>query len=1328
MRRSLISVAGANSRAGKAQISVAGDLLASLNPVNLQQKVNESQRGVGEKFAVLENGGVEGVNSAAGSSLRGVAFATNTQNTHPQTPSAREGALKVSPQTSEGALKVAPQTSEGAFAAQGLASGGLARHSEPCGSKAKNPRLKFTHTLPFVDSSLRATHSAQNDKWGAKSRNDEFGAVFAFGKFDEMAKANGAESVDLRLRESVLRTDATASRGALARNDKFGANGVNFKATFSQNRQGSLNSASNVLKNTQNRQDSLNNLNNPNSLNSLNLKTPPRSGFSAFGLSVAFKVKKALAVSVVAALCAVSASAVTDKKSVTSISSGTVTINGANNGQGYNVGNDPGFYRHNSTDRNGNIGWRGDAYGNPYISYAVQSYNNSASGAYYVSSAGQYNQAFRGVVTHNSAGTLYVIENVRNGYSNLNWTAFNITGGTVNITGNVNNIVFASYRYSMTDRNDGTYMNSGTDKLIAVSSGTLNVGQSANKATELRIGFGHYGSQQGGGVWVRKDYHPYTGLDGGYAGQGSYGSMQMANGKTGTIQSMHSWNQNVIEVTGANSAVNFNQNTYIVTTLDSTIDEPWNQVVNFQSGGTVYIRDRQTYYNYNWGDYYNNSSSRALYVGSNARANIASGVTVRTLGTVEFNNASTFFNYGTLKTEKSTWGNAGANVIFTNTAVYNNGTIDVGMDLTVNGNSKTWYNYGTVTVGRNASFNSVKFQSDSTNLTVKGNLSLTNTSVSRYFNSTNGTFTVTGNLSMSGSTFDGTGASLAVTGNSNFTGTNVFIVNGSKTINLGSGVSTANPLNVQVVQTQSENRAWAAGVAANGTAQNVGGKTLRVGTRSYNSTLLQTNNIVGAYNTSNIKLMKNSSTALATGSNLEYIVNTSTGAQINEYSIQRNFGYGANLTYTSAIVTDLLYDPNSGGGGGGGGGTVDPTPQPTDPEYIVPETTTISANERTEVAASANLQGMIDVHFLLSQFELMNKYQTNFNPDEFINNARVKRQTVKYRVGRNAKNAKKRIIKRVQRTLAPYDYSIWADAQYTQVSFTNGITYNGDAAGMSEYKGKKQVLETSSINGKVGLDLIGSRFDGYVRGYFGYNLINAENTTYGNQYDGSSYEVGAQLMSGLDLLGVEFQGYADIGYAYNAIKVETGTKEITASDIGTFDLDTNTHNIKAGLGVEKRFKIIGNADVGVGVDLDYVFSLGKEFKATAASTDDGSGRLDLGGEWKTPKQNHHYLITGAKAFAGYNIKRSNTYLYLQGTYGYQLLEQDEFINLDQVGGDNLKMKVKNAAYQNHLATAGVGLSQKLARNFNFHLQATKLFSNNYTNDSFQVRGQVSYKW
>ena len=143
MRRSLISVAGANSRAGKAQISVAGDLLASLNPVNLQQKVNEFQRGVGL------------------SSLRGDKIA---EAIHYATKSRFED--------TNSCVKNAP--------------------------KARNGLLRY-------------------------ARNDEF------------------------------------------------------KATFSQNRQGSLNSASSVLKNTQNRQGSLNT---PNSLNnSLNLKTPPPQWF-----------------------------------------------------------------------------------------------------------------------------------------------------------------------------------------------------------------------------------------------------------------------------------------------------------------------------------------------------------------------------------------------------------------------------------------------------------------------------------------------------------------------------------------------------------------------------------------------------------------------------------------------------------------------------------------------------------------------------------------------------------------------------------------------------------------------------------------------------------------------------------------------------------------------------------------------------------------------------------------------------------------------------------------------------------------------------------------
>ena len=531
-------------------------------------------------------------------------------------------------------------------------------------------------------------------------------------------------------------------------------------------------------------------------------------------------------------------------------------------------------------------------------------------------------------------------------------------------------------------------------------------------------------------------------------------------------------------------------------------------------------------------------------------------------------------------------------------------------------------------------------------------------------------------------------------------------------MNLGTGVSTASPIQVQYNHAANETRAWAQRVSTAGNAKSV---TYTPGNAAGDTTtaskVLITSKILNAFNANNVSLMKNDGTAWALH---EDYYNTDGLVTILQYTVDRNIGYGQSVSYNGGTITNVNYQE---------GGT-DPTPAPNPDSG---DTGNIVDNQsiRQELPATAKLQGMIDVHFVLSQFELMNKYQTNFNPDEFIKNTRVKKQTVKYKVGKNAKNSKKRIIKRTQRTLAPYDYNIWADAQYSKVSFTNGL-WRQDAVDTSK-RGSKQVLETNSVNGKVGIDFIASKFDGYARGYFGYNIINAKNAAFGNQYDGKSYEVGAQLMSGLDLLGVDFQGYADIGYAYNTIKVQTGVSDNASILEQNFDLDTNTHNIKAGLGVEKRFKIIGNADVGVGVDLDYVFSLGKEFKANVPYQNIPN-TTEIGGEYVTPKQNHHYLITGAKAFAGYNIKQSDTYLYAQGTFGYQVLNQDEYINIDQVGGAGLKHKVKNASYQNHLATAGIGLSQKLAKNFNLHLQGTKLFSNNYTNDAFQVRGQVGYKW
>ncbi len=209
MRRSLISVAGANSRAGKAQISVAGDLLASQNSVNLQQKVNKSQRGAAFAFDEMAK-----------------ANSTESMDCH-----ASRGALA----RNDGV--------EGVLVAR---NDGLPCHSEPAlvGEESTNGKKSVNSQM---DSSLRATHSAQNDKWGAKSVN--FGAQsLATNTLPQSRCAREVAFSRFRVNFGLPRLDFVKSR-----NDEFG---VNFTQNSHENSQNSVNFTQNSQKSPQKRAQS----------------------------------------------------------------------------------------------------------------------------------------------------------------------------------------------------------------------------------------------------------------------------------------------------------------------------------------------------------------------------------------------------------------------------------------------------------------------------------------------------------------------------------------------------------------------------------------------------------------------------------------------------------------------------------------------------------------------------------------------------------------------------------------------------------------------------------------------------------------------------------------------------------------------------------------------------------------------------------------------------------------------------------------------------------------------------------------------------------------
>lgn len=1037
-------------------------------------------------------------------------------------------------------------------------------------------------------------------------------------------------------------------------------------------------------------------------LNATTFKAKSALKSNRASLSKAFH--KVLAISAAAAFCIVSANAGTAQ---------TITANTTLNGNGAGISTTTSQWStaFTAVANDSAIGWRGNSSGNPYQAYG---YGYDGKGSYLNwGGSTKLNQAWYGVAAHNGTGkTVYAIENVAQGSAGEVWTAFNITGGTTTINADLNNIVFASYRAGMQSRN--SFSTTAADKLLAVSNGaTLSIGNSSNRNTEIKIGFGNYGTGKGG-VYVRDNLRTYSG-----SGQGTTWSGGL-NQVTGLTQSMNSWNQRVIEATGNGTRIYFNQKTKIVTTLDSTSNEPWYQKNNDQASNWG------NYYNWNWGNYYDAYNSRALYIGNGAAATFSAEVS--TVGTVEFNSAGTIYiNSGAkLDVQKSTnWSGAGGDLIVSSTMLNNYGTIQVGRNLSVNNSNKTWYNSGTINVVGNATISNIELRSYNNNSFTAASLSLSNAKVTNGGWGGVGTYKV-GSLSIANSTFDARVNSLAVSsgslsigstqvanlsGATTLSGINTFYVSRtSKDVDLG---TTSFNTNAQLRVAFDKSDAWNTSDvvwAGDNETEN------RVGKKDINKMLVKGSTL----SANNAILFESDGTTLL---NATQVVYTSGLVQKPQYTVTRNFGYGSGtntagtttgvggVIYNNITIQDHLYvKPVTPDPGPTPGPNPDPTPTPTP---------TPSEPERELAKADARLQGLIDINFMLAQFEMTNKFQTNFNPDEFIDNKKVINYKSKVRKGN-------KVISRVHRIYVPYDYNIWADAQYTNVSFANGLKDTDTAKGGT---GEKQTLDTKTANGKVGIDFI-SEYEGYTRLYFGYNMIDATNNLYGNKYNGASYEAGGQMMAGLKLFGLEFQGYADIGYAYNSIEVkgDSASSDIETAGGGSFALDTNTHNAKAGLGLEKRVKL-GGADLGLGVDLDYVFSMGKEL-SVKVTENVGDYADSLNGVYTTENKAKHYVIAGGKVFGGYGFNNGGTYVYAQGTFGYQLLGQDEFVNLDFVANDGTQTlyKVKNADYKNYLATAGLGLSQKIASNFNLHLQGTKLFSNNYTNDSYQARVGLSYKW
>lgn len=1021
------------------------------------------------------------------------------------------------------------------------------------------------------------------------------------------------------------------------------------------------------------------------------------------------KINKALAISAVAAFCVVEASAYISAQTIGS----NTTINGT--GQGISTSSsqwDNTFYKvQNDTV----IGWRGNSSANEYLSYGT-TYNEKGK---YTVWAGQtkLGQTAYGVATRNgTGGDVYVIENTASGWAGAVWSAFTITGGTTTINKDLNNVVFASYRFGMQARNSfGDY-----DRLITVTGGNLNIEGSGSET--IKIGFGNYGNSSAtGGVWVRSGITGYSNPQGGT----TWGTMSKSP-SSGTAQSMNSYMQRVIEVTGASSSVTFNSNTKIVTTLDSTGNEPWYHVTNNQASNW----NNTEWFNSNWGDYYDKFGSRALYVSNNARATF--NANVETIGTVEFNNAGiVYISSGATLTTKTSkdrtntctgdacWNDtkqdgtyAGGDLIITNTVINNqagnSGGFRVGRNLIVNNSGKIWYNSGATEVSGDATLNYVNFNSYFTNtFKVTGTLNLNNTKIYNGI-SANGTFTA-GHLKMTNSTFDATANSLEVTGNTTFSGLNrITVSSNSKDVKLGTVSFATGGVGLRLIFAENDlNRlnSWKADAtttrSANGAEKTWTYDDTKKAYTGYETINKQLVSGTGLNNTNVVLYKANDTDQLGT---TDYVYTSGLVQQLR-YTVSREFSYENGVKYNKISATDHLYTPT-------------PTPDPVDPSNPDTPTPTPSEPERQIALADARLQGLIDVHFMLAQFEMVNKFQTNFNPDEFIDNKKVIKYKSKVRKGN-------KVISRVHRIYVPYDYNIWIDGQYTNVSFANGLKDTDTSLGALTGTGEKQVLDTKSTNGKVGIDFI-SEYEGYTRLYFGYNMIDAKNKFWGNTYNGTSYEAGAQMMAGLKLFGAEFQGYLDVGYAYNSLSVEGQVQGTVGAT--TFNIDTNTHNAKAGLGIEKRVKL-GNGDVGLGVDLDYVFSMGKGLSIADNSNAD-AGATSLNGTYTTEDAQKHYVIAGGKVFGGYGFNDGSTYLYLQGTFGYQLMGQDEFVNVDFNANDGTTAlyKVKNAEYTNYLATAGLGLSQKIASNFNVTLQGTKLFSNNYTNDSYQARAGLSYKW
>ena len=899
-----------------------------------------------------------------------------------------------------------------------------------------------------------------------------------------------------------------------------------------------------------------------------------------------------------------------------------IMSSGANSG--YN-----GFMRNNSCS------WNEKASSNSSISvYSMQEYAGTCS-------------------QNNTGGTVYGIENWRTGGANT-WNAVNIgNGATVTIAGNLNNIVFASYRRSMQERNSLT----GTDRLINLSSGTLNI-QNPSATATTNIGFGTQN------VWVRAN--SYSG--------GNWGSMSNTNANAA---SMHSMGQIIIDASGS-SVVNFYTPTKIITVLDATGNEPWYNVSNTHAGNF------DTYKYYNYESYHDQFNHRALRLSGNAKANILANVS--TSGTIEVAGSSSLYigSGRTLDIGKDLISSSSSTI-----AVHNSGgTLKVGRNFTMNGG---WYRtYNGTTTATNASFNRTSFAAYTANESFTAtNMTLTNTTVGNAA-AVSGkiAFNVKETLNMSGSSFDANAYTLSAK-TSNLTGTNNFHIN-VKTLAtpVALGATTVQSRDsLRLLITDDINSGTAAYTAATNAKKNsnqsikytygtgTSGKTLVTGTGVNNSTI----NLRDP--TGNYDLAINR-------------VNTQDlGLGTIRYQVTRDFTNVNGVTYYSATVTDLdtAYNPSGGGGGTdtGGGEVV-----PSDPSIVTPTST-----GRIIIEASPILQGLIDVNFLLAQFDLMSKYQSNFNPDELVDN---RKRIVKKQKEAGYDKFGRRIIKTKKKTkYTSYDYNVWGDTQYSNVTFDNGLG---------------QDLKATMLHNKIGMDVIAD-FDGYYRFFVGYNHLNATNLENDNTYKGSSYEGGFQTVAELSIKKFNFKTYADIGYAYNNIDIHAENKNAeTGLTTEVYDGDTKSHSVKLGVGVEKSVKLAKSFDVGAAIDLDYAFQMGKGFSVYTQGY----------GTTSTPDFTNHSLTPGLKLFGGYDFKKYGTYVFAQATTAYQMLGQEEYLDIDQDG--RAWAKAKNAKYENMIHTAGVGVTQKIRRNFNASLAVHKIFSNAYTNNALQGRLHISYKW